>query len=115
LYAISIADKSPSTQDPSTHRITDFFTFYSLPSTIMNSKKHNLLEAGYLFYYATDAGLADDAESSGNLQKRLKEVIGDAVIVAKLADFDVFNCMTLMDNMQFIEDLKVSRTTKVVM
>jgi glycylpeptide N-tetradecanoyltransferase len=95
-------------QDQSSHRVTDFFTFYSLPSTVMNSKKHNLLEAGYLFYYATEVGLSEDAESSGRLAKRLKELIGDAVIVAKLADFDVFNCMTLMDNMQFIDDLKVS-------
>lgn len=30
------------------------FSFYSLPSSVLNSKKHATLDAAYLFYYATD-------------------------------------------------------------
>lgn len=36
-------------------RITDMASFYSLPSTVLSSKEHNILNAAYLFYYATDA------------------------------------------------------------
>ena len=33
--------------------------------------------------------------------------MGDALIIAAQAQFDVFNALTLMDNAQFLEDLKV--------
>ncbi|MCO5598780.1 hypothetical protein L7F22_052879 [Adiantum nelumboides] len=36
-------------------KITDMISFYSLPSSILDSDKHQILEAAYLFYYATDA------------------------------------------------------------
>jgi len=32
--------------------------------------------------------------------------VGDALIIAAQAQFDVFNALTLMDNAQFLEDLK---------
>jgi len=93
-------------EDPETHKITDFFTFYSLPSTIMNHQKHNLLEAAYLYYYATDVAFQEGAEESGALKKRLTELVRDALIIADQAKFDVFNALTLMDNVDFLEDLK---------
>ena len=31
-------------------KITDFFSFYSLPSTVMSHPTHNLLNAAYSFY-----------------------------------------------------------------
>jgi glycylpeptide N-tetradecanoyltransferase len=70
-------------QNPNTHRITDFFSFYSLPSTIMKSTKYNLLEAAYLCYYGTDAAFEEGAEASGRLKKHLQELIKDALIVAE--------------------------------
>ncbi|KAF9246177.1 acyl-CoA N-acyltransferase [Melanogaster broomeanus] len=93
-------------EDPETHRVTDFFSFYSLPSTVIKHPKHNLLEAAYLFYYASDAAFtpADDAEAK--LKKRLIQLMGDALIIANQAKFDVFNGVTLMDNVSFFEDLK---------
>ncbi|KAI5121671.1 hypothetical protein M0805_002747 [Coniferiporia weirii] len=93
-------------ENPQTQKVTDFFTFYSLPSTIMRSPKHNLLEAAYLFYYATDVAFQEGADASGRLKKRLQEIIGDALIVASSAKFDVFNALTLMDNCEVLEDLK---------
>lgn len=96
-------------KNPQTHKITDFFTFYSLPSTIMQSKNYDLLEAAYLFYYASDVAFQEgaDAEGDDRLKKRLQELITDALIIASSAKFDVFNALTLMDNYKFLTDLKV--------
>lgn len=73
---------SPGLQDAHTHKITDFFSFYTLPSTIIGNAKHSTLEAAYLFYYATDVAFIDGAEEDGRLRKRLQELVGDALIVA---------------------------------
>lgn len=103
-----------SQQNPETHQITDFFSFYSLPSTIIGHTKHNLLEAAYLFYYATDVAFQTDLdENSTVLKRRLQDLIGDAVIVANEAKFDVFNALTLMDNHNFLQDLKVRSFSKL--
>ena len=88
--------------------MTDFFSFYSLPSTVINSPKHDLVEACYLFYYASDAAFAPGEDTEAKLKLRLGRLIGDALIVAARAKFDVFNAVSLMDNMSFLEDLKVS-------
>lgn len=69
-------------QNPETHAITDFFSFYSLPSAIIKSPKHSLLEAAYMFYYATDVAFEPSADGSGRLQKRLQVLIGDLLITA---------------------------------
>ncbi|KAL4399624.1 glycylpeptide N-tetradecanoyltransferase [Malassezia pachydermatis] len=39
-------------------RITDFFSFYSLPSSVLNHREYETLEAAYLFYYATESAFA---------------------------------------------------------
>ncbi|CDO72929.1 hypothetical protein BN946_scf185002.g114 [Trametes cinnabarina] len=93
-------------ENPKTHKVTDFVSFYSLPSTIMNSDKYNLLNAAYLFYYGTETAFEPGAEESGRLKKRLEELINDALVIAKSADFDVFNALTLMDNVCILQDLK---------
>lgn len=36
-------------------RITDFVSYYSLPSSVLNHDTHDTLHAAYLFYYATEA------------------------------------------------------------
>lgn len=92
-------------EEADTGRITDFFSFYSLPSTIINHPKHGLLEAAYLFYYASDAAFVEDSETD-SLKKRLEALVGDALIIANQAKFDVFNALTLMDNCSFLESLK---------
>ena len=74
---------------------------------MINHPKHDLLEAAYLFYYASDSAFEPGADKSGQLKKRLIQLIGDALIVACQAKFDVFNSLTLMDNMDFLDELKV--------
>lgn len=65
------------------------------------------MEAAYLFYYASDAAFAEDSEADSILKKRLEALVGDALIIANEAKFDVFNALTLMDNCSFLESLKV--------
>ncbi|KII88343.1 hypothetical protein PLICRDRAFT_175942 [Plicaturopsis crispa FD-325 SS-3] len=93
-------------ENPTTHKITDFFSFYSLPSTIIKHPKHSLLEAAYLFYYATDVAFQEGAEEDGRLKQRLHALVEDALIIADQAKFDVFNALTLMDNVPILQDLK---------
>ncbi|KAH7127057.1 acyl-CoA N-acyltransferase [Dendryphion nanum] len=88
-------------EDPKSKKITDFFSFYNLESTVIGHKKHNVIKAAYLFYYATD--VAFDADKS-LLKPRLNLLIKDALILAKKANFDVFNALTLLDNPLFLED-----------
>jgi glycylpeptide N-tetradecanoyltransferase len=94
-------------KDPESHRITDFFSFYSLPSTVINNTKYPILEAAYLYYYGTETAFASQDEEK-LLRKRLMSLIGDALIVATAANFDVFNALTLMDNVPILKDLKVN-------
>lgn len=73
----------------------------------MNHPKYNILNAAYLYYYATDVAFEPGAEESGRLQKRLEEIINDALVIADQCKFDVFNGLTLMDNCLFLDNLKV--------
>lgn len=74
----------------------------------MSNPRHSVVEAAYLYYYATDAAFVENAEENGLLKRRLTELIGDAIVLADQAKFDVFNALTLMDNPMFLQDLKVT-------
>ncbi|KAI6132520.1 N-myristoyl transferase [Pisolithus croceorrhizus] len=93
-------------EDPGKHRVTDFFSFYSLPFTIINRPRPNLLEAAYLFYYASDVAFKLRLDESNKLKTRLVHLIGDALIIANQANFDVFNAVTLMDNVTVLDDFE---------
>ncbi|KAJ7243575.1 Myristoyl-CoA:protein N-myristoyltransferase, N-terminal domain-containing protein [Mycena haematopus] len=94
-------------ENPETHKISDFFSFYYLPSTVLQAQSaYDMIEAGYLYYYATDVAFEDGAEADGRLKNRLHTLIGDALIVANNAKMDVFNALTLMDNVPILSDLK---------
>ncbi|KAL0491274.1 glycylpeptide N-tetradecanoyltransferase [Acrasis kona] len=80
-------------QDPETKRITDFVSFYSLPSSVIGHQKHKLLKAAYLYFYFANS-------------TPLVQLIDDLLISAKALDFDVLNCLDIMDNAQFIEKCK---------
>jgi len=59
-----------------------------------------------LFYYATDVAFQPGVEKDQRLKKRLEVLVGDALVIASQANFDVFNALTIMDNAQFLKDLK---------
>ncbi|KAJ3002882.1 UNVERIFIED_CONTAM: hypothetical protein HDU68_005963, partial [Siphonaria sp. JEL0065] len=62
-------------EDPETSgKITDFYSFYNLPSSILKHEKHNHLKAAYLFYYSP--------QGFGKNTARTTEIINDALIQA---------------------------------
>jgi glycylpeptide N-tetradecanoyltransferase len=76
------------------NKITDFFSFYILPSSVLKNEKHNKLSAVYSYYnVCTSVTFVD--------------LINDAMIVAKEnCGADVFNCLDLMENQSFIKECK---------
>uniref|UniRef100_H3DLY1 Glycylpeptide N-tetradecanoyltransferase n=1 Tax=Tetraodon nigroviridis TaxID=99883 RepID=H3DLY1_TETNG len=73
--------------------LTDFASFYTLPSTVMHHPLHRSLKAAYSFYNV-------------HTQTPLLDLMNDALILAKLKGFDVFNALDLMENKVFLEKLK---------
>lgn len=67
-------------EDPSSHKVTDFFSFYCLESSVINNPKHDNVRAAYLFYYATEAAFA---ENEKGLKERMNNLMNDALILAK--------------------------------
>ncbi|CAG8730200.1 1573_t:CDS:2, partial [Funneliformis caledonium] len=87
-------------EDPETKKVTDFFSFYYLPSSVIGHQVHKTINAVYLFYYAVKE--SDEKSTKGRLQSLMK----DALILAKLKSVDFFNCLDLLENKLFIEELK---------
>lgn len=79
-----------------------------MESTIIGHPKHKVLRAAYLFYYASESGLATPPDRSAH-KVRLNQLIGDILLVAMRAKFDVFNALSLMDNALFLEQQKFGR------
>lgn len=67
-------------EDPSTKKITDFFSFYCLESSVIGNQKHDNVRAAYLFYYATETAFGGNDEA---LKVRLNSLMQDALILAK--------------------------------
>lgn len=80
-------------EDVESHNITDFCSFYTLPSTILGNHKHASLKAAYLFYNVTT-------------KTPLPQLVNDLLIVAKSSDYDVFNVLDIMENQSFLQELK---------
>ena len=78
---------------PKTHKITGFTSFYTLPSTIIGNTKYKDLIAAYAFYNVNENGT-------------ITSLVSDALILAKNEGFDVFNCLDMMDNAEFLTPLK---------
>eukprot|EP00747_Dinoflagellata_sp_TGD_P157684 gnl/TRDRNA2_/TRDRNA2_177759_c6_seq2.p1 gnl/TRDRNA2_/TRDRNA2_177759_c6~~gnl/TRDRNA2_/TRDRNA2_177759_c6_seq2.p1 ORF type:complete len:373 (+),score=88.27 gnl/TRDRNA2_/TRDRNA2_177759_c6_seq2:499-1617(+) len=73
--------------------VTDVCSFYSLPSSILGHEKYNLLKAAYSYWNVATT-------------VPLHELMADALILAKQQDFDVFNALNVMENEQFLKELK---------
>ena len=71
-------------EDPNSHKVTDFFSFYNLESLVVGNKKHDCVRAAYMFYYATEK--AFEPNESG-LKERLNALVNDALILAKRVRF----------------------------
>jgi len=73
--------------------VTDVASFYSLPSSILNNEKYNLLKAAYSYWTVATT-------------VPLHELMYDALIFARMHDFDVFNALNVMENDNFLKELK---------
>lgn len=80
-------------ENPESHIITDFCSFYTLPSTIIDSMNHTQLKAAYLYYNVATV-------------TPLVQLMNDILIIAKLSNYDVFNALDIMHNESFLKDLK---------
>lgn len=87
-------------------RITDFFSYYLLPFSVLDNPIHSELGIAYLFYYALELGIPGSAVPHDEYKVRLNSLIGDALITAKLFNVDVFNALTSQDNPLFIKSAK---------
>ncbi|KAI1078948.1 peptide N-myristoyl transferase [Whalleya microplaca] len=86
-------------------KITDFISFYCLESSVINHPKHSNIRAAYLFYYATETGLATPVDKDA-LKTRLNALVSDSLVYCKQYNFDVYNALSLMDNGLFLEEQK---------
>jgi len=73
--------------------ITDMISFYTLPSTVVSHPTHKNIKAAYSFYNVAKS-------------QDWTDLMGDALVLAKKLDFDVFNALDLMENSKFLEKLK---------
>lgn len=73
--------------------VTDFISYYFLPSTIIGNPKYSTLSAVYSYYNVPGA-------------HSLKDLMETALVLALKAGVDVFNCLDLMDNKSVVTDLK---------
>eukprot|EP00826_Nyctotherus_ovalis_P041735 TRINITY_DN4245_c0_g2_i24.p1 TRINITY_DN4245_c0_g2~~TRINITY_DN4245_c0_g2_i24.p1 ORF type:complete len:442 (+),score=130.28 TRINITY_DN4245_c0_g2_i24:207-1532(+) len=63
--------------------ITDFVSFYTLTSSVLNHEKHKEMKSAYLYYYAVT-------------KTPLPQLLKAALTVAKQSDHDVFKCLDVM-------------------
>ncbi|KAF7248416.1 hypothetical protein EG68_09306 [Paragonimus skrjabini miyazakii] len=73
--------------------ITDFCSYYVLPSSVMKCKQYSTLRAAYSFYNAAT-------------ETPWPALVQDMLITAKQLKFDVFNALDLMENKKFFQELK---------
>ncbi|XP_031473885.1 glycylpeptide N-tetradecanoyltransferase 1 [Nymphaea colorata] len=80
-------------ESPDSREITDFCSFYTLPSSILGNQNYSVLKAAYSYYNVA-------------LQTPLLQLMNDALIIAKKKEYDVFNALDIMQNETFLKELK---------
>ena len=73
-------------------KITDFISFYSLPSSILQHENYKKLMAAYSFFNI-------------NSSISFKDLMKCAITFAKIEGFDVYNCLNIMENQTVFQDL----------
>merc|ERR1712194_151707 len=74
-------------------KVTDFCSFYRLPSTILGHPEHKLLKCAYSFW---------NVATSCTLQELMQE----SLIYARDVQMDAFNALDVMENESFLKELK---------
>ena len=76
-------------EDSETNEITDFISFYSLPSQVLKNINHKTLNVAYSYYYFTS-------------KNSLTDLTKDLLICAKNKGYDVFNALDIMKNSEYL-------------
>lgn len=76
-------------------KVTDFFSFYSLPSTVIGNSKYSQLNAAYVHYYVANT-------------VSVRQLLGDLLVEAQSKGFDVVNLVDILQNGKVVADLKFS-------
>jgi glycylpeptide N-tetradecanoyltransferase len=94
VYAFVVEDysKREINQNGEKRVITDLLSFYSLPSSVLNHELHKTLFAAYSFFNVATT-------------ITYKELIRNALILAKTEGFDVYNALNVMENSTIFNDL----------
>ncbi|KAH0366137.1 N-myristoyl transferase, partial [Aureobasidium melanogenum] len=86
-------------------KITDFASFYSLESSVLRPAATPLsIRTAYLYYYASSSALSPQTQES--YPQHLQTLMHDLLILAKQANFHVFNALIAMDNSLFLQQQK---------
>ena len=82
-------------EDEENGEVTDFISFYALNSSILDDPHHDKINAAYAYYnFVKD-----------NDPGRMKQLIRDALILAKEQKFDVFNMTEVLQHSLLRGDL----------
>ena len=76
------------------NKIVGFTSFFTLPSSVMYNSNYKSIKAAYSFYNVPSEKV------------NLKRLLTDALIMAKKKNYDVFNALDLMENKEFLQELK---------
>jgi glycylpeptide N-tetradecanoyltransferase len=76
-------------------KVTDFTSFYSLPSSVLNNPDHSKINAAYGFYSFTQ---------NASDMARFSALIKDALFFAKQEKFDVYNVTEVMQHKHCLKD-----------
>ena len=74
------------------NKVTDLISFYCLPSSVLQNPNYKKLMAAYSFFNI-------------NTSCDFKDLMKCALILAKNENFDVFNCLNIMENETVFQDL----------
>jgi len=81
-------------EDPQTKELTDFLSFYTLPSTVIGNPEYSEMKAAYMFYMVPG-------------KHSVEELTRQLLILAKRSGHDVVNALDLLDNTtEMFEKLK---------
>ena len=80
-------------ENPETKEIRDFLSFYHLPSSILKHPDHKHLYVAYCYYNVANT-------------VSMEELLRNALILAKSANFDVFNALDILENDGLLKELK---------
>ncbi len=92
-----VLDKAADGKADGAPILTDFLSFYHLPSSIMKHATEKKLHAVYSFYNVANT-------------MTFTELMNDSLILAKHSqNADVFNCLDVMKNREVLEPLKFGK------